>query len=226
MVLALASFIDSLEQIDKEILLTVNGCHSLFWDGWMYLYSNKWVWIPFYVALFYVILRNCSWRTVLIVAVALALLIVLSDQASAKLIRSMVDRYRPSHDDELAPLVHTVMGWKGGHWSFPSAHAANAWALVTFLSLLLRRRWFMWMMVGWGVVMCYSRMYLGLHFLGDLLVGGAVGALVAVFVWIAFRYIGRQQAVANPRGLWVPASVLALTLITFATLSVLHVIPV
>ncbi len=222
----LTAFIDGLEQLDKEVLLAVNGFHSSFGDGFMYLYSNKWVWIPFYIALFYVILRNYSWRSVLIVVAAIALLIVLSDQLSAKLLRSMVDRYRPSHDEEIAPLVHTVMGWRGGLWSFPSAHAANAWALVTFLGLLFRRRWFAWMMVGWGIVMCYSRMYLGLHFFGDLLVGAAVGALSAVIVWLVFHFVFRQQAVRKPLHLFVPAAVLALTLITFAILSAFHVIPV
>ncbi|MBR5687559.1 MAG: phosphatase PAP2 family protein [Prevotella sp.] len=211
--------LDYLIQIDQDFLLWVNSCHNTFWDGVMYLYSEKIVWVPFYVSLVYVIAKNFSWRVALMILAAAVLVVFVSDQLSAKVFRSWVDRYRPSHDDSISSMVHIVFGKRGGKWSFPSSHAANAWGLAVYLVLIFRKKWFSLLMIVWALLMCYSRMYLGMHFFGDLLVGGLIGALTAVLVWLIVKKLSGYQHVNHWRHLMVPAVVWLATLVVFCVLS-------
>ena len=214
------SMLDYLIQIDQDFLLLVNGCHNLFLDGVMYLYSEKIVWLPFYLSLVYVIAKNFSWRVALFIIVALALVVFISDQVSAKLVRSWVDRYRPSHDENISSMVHIVFGKRGGQWSFPSSHAANAWGLAVFLILLFRKRWFSLLMIVWALLMCYSRMYLGMHFFGDLLAGALIGTIAALLVWLIVKRWSGYQRAKNWKHLMVPAAIWLATLVVLCILSI------
>ena len=214
------SMLDYLIQIDQDFLLLVNGCHNMFLDGVMYLYSEKIVWLPFYLSLVYVIAKNFSWRVALFIIVALALVVFISDQVSAKLVRSWVDRYRPSHDENISSMVHIVFGKRGGQWSFPSSHAANAWGLAVFLILLFRKRWFSLLMIVWALLMCYSRMYLGMHFFGDLLAGALIGTIAALLVWLIVKRWSGYQRAKNWKHLLVPAAIWLATLVVLCILSI------
>lgn len=217
---SLYSMLDYLIQIDQDFLLWVNGCHNTFMDGIMYLYSEKIVWVPFYVSLVYVIAKNFSWRVALTIVAAAALIVFISDQLSAKVLRSWVDRYRPSHDDSISSMVHIVFGKRGGKWSFPSSHAANAWGLAVYLILIFRKKWFSLLMIVWALLMCYSRMYLGMHFFGDLLVGALIGSLAAFVVWLIVKKWSGYQRANHWKHLVVPVAVWLATLAVLCVLSI------
>ena len=102
---------------------------------------------------------------------------------SASLIRPVVARLRPANlDNPLSAMVHVVDGYRGGAYGFPSSHAANTAGLTFFVIQVFRKRAMLWLMVGWMLLVCYSRMYLGVHFLGDILVGIIIGAVIGTLM--------------------------------------------
>jgi undecaprenyl-diphosphatase len=187
------SFFDKIEQADKDLFLYLNGHHSTFWDGVMDIVSGRFVWIPFYMLLLllvFLIYRKRSWT----VLIAVALLIVLSDQLSV-FVKNSVARYRPCHNLELQDVVHVVKGC-GGQFGFVSSHAANTFALALFLSLILRRRWryLPYLLFPWAMFVSYSRIYNGAHYPADIVCGGLLGMLLAALVYFAWKKAHAQLA--------------------------------
>ena len=170
-------------QLDQDILLFVNSLHCTFFDYFMKACSDKYVWIPFYLALFLLVIHTFGLKKAGLVLLFIGLTILLTDQITASLIRPMVCRLRPANpDNPLSAVVHIVDGYRGGSYGFPSSHAANTAGLAFFVIHLFRRKPMTWLMTGWMVLVCYSRMYLGVHFLGDILVGIVIGALIGILM--------------------------------------------
>ncbi len=170
--------IDYLIDLDTDIFLYLNDMHSSFWDKFMWLFSGKFIWIPMYLMFLIVFFKDFSWRrsTVLILGIALA--VTLADQLCGNFLRYYFTRLRPANpDNPISMLVHIVEGYRGGAYGFPSCHAANSFALAAFSSLLFRKKRFTIFIMLWAVLNSYSRIYLGVHYPGDLLVGGIIGAL-------------------------------------------------
>lgn len=184
------SFINFIDFIDSQLLLLANSSHSVWADQFMMMFSGKFIWVPMYVALVFIIFRQFGWRKALIVLVGVGLAITLADQICATLIRPYVERLRPSNlENPLSAFVTVVNGYRAGAYGFPSCHASNSFALVAFMSLMVPRRRLIVFLLLWAVVNCYSRMYLGVHYPGDILVGGCVGALCGAGVALAVRRI-------------------------------------
>lgn len=185
-----ASLLQQLVQLDTDLFLTLNALHTAYLDPFMKLYSGKLIWVPLYVSLVYVMWRNLTWRQLLCGLLCVALVILFADQVSATLIRPYVARLRPANlDNPIAPLVHIVDGYRGGRYSFPSCHAANTVGLALYVALLLHHRALTLFMLGWALVTCYSRIYLGVHYPGDLLVGALIGSLGALLMYALYRCI-------------------------------------
>lgn len=179
-----SALLNQLVQLDTDLFLVLNSLHSTYFDPFMKLYSSKLIWVPLYASLVYVLWRNLSWRQLLCGLVCVALVIIFADQVSATLIRPYVARLRPANlDNPIAPLVHIVDGYRGGRYSFPSCHAANTVGLAVYVALLLRHRGLSIFLMGWALLTCYSRIYLGVHYPGDLLVGGVIGAVGAYLMY-------------------------------------------
>lgn len=179
--------IDWLNDIDTQVFLALNGLHLPYLDTFMMLFSGKWIWIPMYASILFVIARNYRWKQPIAIAVCIALAITAADQVCASLIRPEVCRLRPANpENELSSLVHIVDGYRGGSYSFPSCHAANSFALAAFVATLFANRRLNIAIFAWAVVNSYSRIYLGVHYPGDLIVGAIIGGIAGIgAAWLA-----------------------------------------
>lgn len=186
-------FILWLSDIDARLLLIVNGAHSPFFDSVMWCISGRWIWVPFYAVLAYLLFRRMSWKRASICLVTIGLIILAADQTCATLIRPEIGRLRPANlNNPLSSFVHVVNGYRGGRYGFPSCHAANTFALAVFMSLVIRHKWFTVMMFSWAFIVSYSRMYLGVHYFGDLFCGTTIGSLFAVLFYYLQNYLFKR----------------------------------
>ncbi|MCP4551802.1 MAG: phosphatase PAP2 family protein [Bacteroidetes bacterium] len=185
--------IEALKQLDTELFLALNGAHNSFFDFLMYWISNKRIWIPLYLFLLYLLFKNYKWESIGIF-VSIIVLITLSDQLSVHLFKDVFQRLRPCHEPELQSVVHLINGKCGGQFGFVSSHATNTFALAVFLIQFLgkRYRYFTPLVLLWAVIVGYSRIYLGVHYPGDVIVGAAFGALLGLVIsllYIRIRHI-------------------------------------
>lgn len=181
---------DFLINIDTDIFLFFNRLHCDMLDPFMKTFSGRFVWIPMYAALLFMVVKMFTARQALAIVFMVAAVIALTDQACATLIRPYFERLRPSNlDNPLSALTHIVGNYRGGSYGFPSCHAANSFALATFMALLFRSARFRTAIFIWATFNSYSRIYLGVHYPGDLLVGALIGSLIAVGCHIALRHI-------------------------------------
>ena len=203
-----------INDVDTDLLLWLNSAHNAFFDVFMMLFTGKWIWIPMYLSLAYLLLKNMTAKQAMMCIVAIALVIVVTDQMSSSLIRHAVGRLRPANlENPISDMVHIVDGYRGGRYGFPSSHAANSFGLVFFLYFLMRRSPLPAFMMVWAIVNCYSRIYLGVHYPGDILCGALVGLLGATIVWLIYRRLTKQEALSEVRQWWVPIVVCLLTVV-------------
>lgn len=145
--------IDWLNTIDTQVFLALNGLYAPYFDVFMKLFTGKWIWVPMYAAVLFAVVRNYRWRQTLAVLVCVALAITIADQVCATLIRPEVCRLRPSNpENPLSEMVHIVGGYRGGSYGFPSCHAANSFALASFLILLFANRKLSLFIFAWAVL--------------------------------------------------------------------------
>lgn len=174
--------IEFLDSIDKQWLLALNNDYSEFWDGIMYTYSGRLPWVPLYLSMIYVIIKQWGKKGLWLV-LALILSVVLADQIASGILKNAVGRLRPSHEPELEGLVVLVRGMKSGLYGFVSSHAANSFAIALLSSLFFRNRIYFVGIFTWAIINSYSRIYLGVHYPGDILGGIIVGLLVAWLIY-------------------------------------------
>ena len=132
--------LQQLVDIDKQLMLALNGSNSLYMDGVMKIYTSTVVWIPVALVLLFIVLKNNTPRVSLLVVLGVALTILASDQMSSAFIKPLVGRLRPSHDPEFMHLIDTFNDYRSGSYSFTSSHACNSFALAMFISLLIRNK--------------------------------------------------------------------------------------
>lgn len=183
--------IETLSSIDQQLLLAVNSANTPALDQFMWLVSARTTWIPLYIVVFALLVRQYGWKLALCLALGAGLAVAVADQVCATFIRPLVERLRPANlDNPLSPLVHIVHGYRGGRYGFPSCHAANTFAAAMFLTLAFPRRVVPAIaLFAWALLNCWSRMYLGVHYPGDLLVGGLIGAGAGAGIYLAMRYV-------------------------------------
>jgi len=167
----------------------------------MWYVSQSWTWIPLYALLVgLIIYRFRSWQAVLLILLGFGVAVGLSDWICSGLIKPLACRLRPTHEPEIMNYVHLVHGYMGGLYGFCSSHAANTMACGLLFSLLYRNKYATAGLMTWVALNCYSRMYLGVHYPGDILAGLIIGALLAVAVYLALTRWLRVDDAALPQG--------------------------
>jgi undecaprenyl-diphosphatase len=174
--------LDTLQQFDTQVFLFLNGLNSPFWDPIMIFLSGKLTWLPLYLVIVFFMYKRFGWRLVWPL-IAAALVVTLADQSSVHLFKNVFERLRPCHNPEIKDLIHLAAGRCGGRFGFVSSHAANSFGIAIFLSLLFKTRWFSVSILVWALLVSYSRIYLGVHYPADIIVGGLLGTVCGIGVW-------------------------------------------
>lgn len=176
--------------LDTELFLFLNRLHVAWLDPVMTFISGKITWAPFYLVLLYLVIRNYKKRSIIII-IGIILLIVCSDQISSGVFKPIFERPRPCHNEAIKDLVYLPNGHCGGAYGFISSHACNTFALAVYLTQILKRHYrkIGWVMFVWAGMVAYSRIYMGVHYPGDIIVGAIVGMLIGYVIWKVYAKI-------------------------------------
>lgn len=184
--------IQRLIDIDKQVMLALNGSDSLYMDGVMKIFTTTSVWIPVAAVLLFIVLKNNTPRGSLLTVLAVALTILACDQISSGLIKPIVARLRPSHDPSFMHLIDTFNGYRSGSYSFTSSHACNSFGIFTIIALIIRNRALSLSLLLWACINSFSRIYLGVHYPGDILCGAIVGIVIGSIIFLIYHIIKKK----------------------------------
>jgi undecaprenyl-diphosphatase len=175
---------DAIYSFDSQLFLWLNGLHAGWLDTVMVSITGMWPWIPIYILLAYLVIKQYGKRSIWIF-LAVGIVILCSDQLSAHVCKPLFHRLRPCFNPDLEGLVHLPKGLPGGRYGFVSSHAANTFAVAAFLTAALRKRYrsIGWWLFAWAFISSYSRIYIGVHYPGDVLAGAVLGILVGLIIW-------------------------------------------
>ncbi|HTA81408.1 MAG TPA: phosphatase PAP2 family protein [Bacteroidia bacterium] len=185
--------IESLKNIDNSILLWINSRHSDTMDVIMWNASDRFTWLPLYAIMAFLIIRKygkASWLPIVYAVLAVAL----SDQLSSHLVKNIVLRYRPSHNLVLQSQLHYVKNYTGALYGFASSHAANSMALSFFIFLMFRKNYIAALLSFYVALVCYSRIYLGVHYPSDIAGGLVIGIVCGYAAYKLFLVTEEQMA--------------------------------
>jgi undecaprenyl-diphosphatase len=175
---------------DKELTLFLNSFHNIFFDTLMYYISNKFVAIPLYLLLLYYIIKQYKdLKKVIIFLITVAVLVLITDQVSVHLFKNVFQRLRPCHCAEIKNIIHTVNGKCGGKFGFISSHATNIFGISIFMYKVFNNKYIKVLLLFWALLVSYSRIYLGVHYFGDVLFGAVTGSLIAMMIYHFYKKI-------------------------------------
>ncbi len=181
-------------QEDKDLFLFLNNLGDRRFDQFWIMVSDKYIWIPLYVIFLYLLYKNYKLKSLIFILIFIAIGVTASDQLS-EVFKYGISRLRPCHDPSLENLMRPVEC--GGQFGFYSAHASSTFFIATFISLMLKKRyWFLpIILLSWAAFVSYSRIYLGVHFPFDVVFGATVGFLLGgFFSTLAKNVIRKQEA--------------------------------
>jgi undecaprenyl-diphosphatase len=192
-----------LERFDQQLFLFINSSNSPFFDQVMHAISGKLIWVPLYLTIL-IFLGVRYRRKFLVILIFIILAATLSDQSSV-LIKNIVLRLRPCHQPSLEGIVHLVNGECGGLYGFVSSHATNSFDVALLSLLFIKKRWYTISIILWACVIGYSRIYLGVHYPGDVICGSILGAFIG---WSMYQlYILTDKTILINKPYFNPTSI-------------------
>jgi undecaprenyl-diphosphatase len=180
--------LETLESIDRDLLLFLNGLHQDWLDPIMELVTGKWIWVPLYAFILFMTYRKFGikgWG--LAILLSYAVMLGMNDLGSVHLFKRVFMRFRPCHNLEIQNLLYLLPGHCSGKYGLISSHAANTFGLAMYVSLLFRTKWVWWAMFAWAAVVSYSRIYLGVHYPSDIVAGALWGMACSTFLFFLVR---------------------------------------
>lgn len=184
---------ERLEQLDRDLFIWLNSPHTAWLDVVMWYVSTTTLWIPLYLFFLFYAFKKGKWKAAVYILLAVVACVAVADLLSVHAFKNVFQRYRPTHNQEIAEQVKTVLKpngqeYRGGQFGFVSSHAANISAIATFVILCLRQysRWW-WLLILWACLVMYSRIYLGVHYPGDIVAGSLLGISIALVVFFTTR---------------------------------------
>ena len=168
---------------ERDMFFMLNGSDSPFLDRFMWLFSGKAVWLPLAAFILIVLLYKKKWKESILILLGIVLVVTLCDQFASHVCKPIFTRFRPTHHPDFMDQVKTVFDYRGGRYGFISSHAANAFGFATYMSLLFRYRLFTWTIFLWAALTAYTRVYLGVHFISDIVPGAIAGVF---FGWLVY----------------------------------------
>lgn len=182
----LLTMLQSLIELDQQLFLWLNGLHADWLDPIMLAITGRNIWIPLYAVILFLVIRKLKWQSWSMI-LGFALLITLADQAASGLFKPFFERLRPCYEPAIQEMVHLVK-YCGGQYGFASSHASNTFALAFFLFFIYRNIYTKWMIV-WAVLVSYSRIYVGVHYPGDIIMGAILGVIAAIITYLLYKRI-------------------------------------
>ena len=183
----------TIQNIDFQVLQWFNGSNNVILDQLALVLTSGFTWIPLYVVLFIVVMRNNETMMQIGLVVGAALLCILfADGFSDGIIKPLAERWRPSNDPLVKYSVQVVDNLRMKDYSFCSAHAANTMSIAVFFSLLVRSRMLTITMIVWSLVNCWTRLYLGVHYPLDIATGLLLGSVVGFLVYLLYHRMYRR----------------------------------
>ncbi|MDX6188920.1 phosphatase PAP2 family protein [Flavobacterium sp. Fl-318] len=177
--------LEKIQELDTNLFVYLNGLGSETYDKLWLIITNQLNWTPLFLLIFYLIYKKIGGKQTLYVLLFIAVLIAFTDQTT-NLVKNTVQRLRPCNNPEINSFIRIVQVRKS--FSFFSGHAANTMAVATFLYLVLKRHFkYLGFLFLWPLVFAYSRIYLGLHYPGDILTGYFVGAVFGTLIYLLYR---------------------------------------
>jgi undecaprenyl-diphosphatase len=180
-----------IERLDQQLFLFLNSLNSPFWDQVMHAISGRVIWAPLYLAIL-IFLGIKYKRKFLIILLFIILAVTLADQSSVQLFKNLVQRLRPCHEPSLEGLVHLVNGECGGEFGFVSSHATNSFNVALISLLFISKKWYTISIILWAIIVGYSRIYLGVHYPGDVICGSLLGALIGWSIYKLYVLIDNK----------------------------------
>ena len=179
--------IDFLESVDHTLIQTINGFNSEWMDEFMWFFSGPFIVIPIVLLISWTMYKSYSLKESGWILFGIIITIALADLSSVYLFKEVFMRYRPSHHIELSQQLHFYQFdngdlYKGGRYGFVSSHAANYFALLVLVYGLFQKYWMKILLVLIILIILYSRVYLGVHYVSDVICGAILGYLIAKLV--------------------------------------------
>lgn len=182
-----------IQDMDMQVLSFFNGSDNIMLDQMVQILTSGLTWIPLYVMLFFVVMRNNETMGQIALVVGSAIFCVLfADGLVDGIIKQLAERWRPSNDPIFKYMVQVVDDIRPKGYSFCSAHAANTMSLAVFFSLLIRSKMLTITLVIWSLINCWTRLYLGVHYPSDILCGMIIGIIVGILVYLLYYKIYRR----------------------------------
>lgn len=192
--------LETLERWDQQLFLWLNSFNAKALDGVMFLLTKGWFWTPVFALLLWKLWKQFpTAKQYVVIILSVGLTVTACDMISTRALKHQIKRYRPTHNLEIGPRVHTVNDfngneYRGGKYGFVSSHAANFFGIATLCFVLLGKRKRYWWLFVWAGLVSYTRIYLGVHYPGDILGGMLLGILSgALFATLALRMISQLQ---------------------------------